>query len=361
MNRSIQSLVRRYQDRQLNSEEISQLEELLLADAEAREIFRHETNLIAAVEDIACDHAPQLDQPVHAISTGPPDTSGPSSSRWTMAAISSAAVAAVLLLVVTFRSSPDTGQTNIIATIVGVNGPLQWTGDGGKVRSDLSVGMKLTGGTIDGISPESWFALQFIDGSKIVTSGTSMLAFSDLGQKVLHLKSGRMSANVTPQPDGAPMLIHTRSAILEIVGTSFDIDTDLASTALNVSEGKVRVTRRSDGKLVEVPEQHHVIAAADQDLSIVQIPKVSRYWRSRLEDGPRRTYGRWLPGTSNQKPMLHSIPYQTEEDKTIYTVSFSTTVPDAAPVMAGKRSIIKVKGRLDRPADLYVGMTMKTA
>ena len=102
-------------------------------------------------------------------------------------------------------------------------------------------------------------------------------------------------------------------------------------------------------------------AAADQDLSIVQIPKVSRYWRSRLEDGPRRTHGRWLPGTSNQKPMLDCIPCQTEEDKTIYTVSFSTTVPDAAPVMAGKRSIINFKSRLDRPADLYVGMTMKTA
>lgn len=102
-------------------------------------------------------------------------------------------------------------------------------------------------------------------------------------------------------------------------------------------------------------------AAADQDLSIVQIPKVSRYWRSRLEDGPRRTYGRWLPGTSNQKPMLDCIPCQTEKDKTIYTVSFSTTVPDAAPVMAGKRSIINFKSRLDRPADLYVGMTMKTA
>ena len=93
----------------------------------------------------------------------------------------------------------------------------------------------------------------------------------------------------------------------------------------------------------------------------MQIPKVSRYWRSRLEDGPRRTHGRWLPGTSNQKPMLDCIPCQTEEDKTIYTVSFSTTVPDAAPVMAGKRSIINFKSRLDRPADLYVGMTMKTA
>ena len=84
-------------------------------------------------------------------------------------------------------------------------------------------------------------------------------------------------------------------------------------------------------------------AAADQDLSIVQIPKVSRCWRSRLEDGPRRTYGRWLPGTSNQKPLLDCIPCQTEKDKTIYTVSFSTTVPDAAPVMAGKRRVISFK------------------
>jgi hypothetical protein len=221
--------------------------------------------------------------------------------------------------------------------------------------------MKLPGGTIDGVSPDSWFSLQFDDGSVVVTSGNSMLAFSDVGQKVLHLKSGRLSADVRPQPNGSPMLIHTRSATLEIVGTSFDIDADLAATALNVTEGKVRVKRRSDGKLVDVPAQHQVIAAADQELKVSQIPKVAHRWQSRLQNGPRRTYGRWLPGTSDQEPMLRCIPHLTEKNKTIYTASFAVTVPDAAPVMTNTGTMINVKGHLDRATDLYVGMTLKTA
>ena len=362
MSRSIESLVRRYQDQQLNNEEIRQLDALLRTDADAREIFMQETNLIAAIEDIACeqDQSPCADHAVHPLSTQPSDASSRLSSPWIMATGWLLAVVAASLLVATFVSDTANTQTDTIATIMGVNGPLQWTGNGGQVRSDLSVGMQLPGGTIDGVSPESWFSLQFDDGSVVVTSGNSMLAFSDLGQKVLHLKAGRLSADVTPQPDGFPMLIHTRSAILEIVGTSFDIDTDLAATALNVTEGKVRVIRRSDGKFVDVPAQHQVIAAADQDLSIAQIPKVAHHWRSRLQDGPRRTHGRWLPGTSDQDPMLVCLPHVTEKNKTIYTASFRVTVPDAAPVITNKRTIINVKGRLDRATNLYVGITLKT-
>ncbi|MDA9934723.1 FecR family protein [Rubripirellula sp.] len=363
MSRSIQTLVRQYQDQQLTNEELKQLDELLRTDANAREIFIHETNLIAAIEDIACEQDQDLDvtHRVHPVSTDPSNASAGLSNRWIMATGWLVAVVAALLLITNFASPLPDAQTNTIATIIGVNGPLQWTGNDGQVRSDLSVGMQLPGGTIDGVSPESWFSLEFDDGSVVVTSGNSMLAFSDLGQKVLHLKAGRLSADVTPQPNGSPMLIHTRSAILEIVGTSFDIDTDLAATALNVTEGKVRVKRRSDGQLVDVPAQHQVIAAADHDLRVSQIPKVAHRWQSRLQNGLRRTYGRWLPGTSDQEPMLRCIPHLTEKNKTIYTASFAVTVPDAAPVMTNTGTMINVKGHLDRVTDLYVGMTLKTA
>ena len=363
MSRSIQSLVRRYQDQQLNDEEVRKLDDLLRTDPDAREIFRQETNLIATIEDIACEQG--LDPLVDTATAPPADQihgslSGPF-SRWMMATSWLVAVISASLLIATFASPSASTQTETIATIIGVNGPLQWTGNGGQVRSDLTVGMPLSGGTIDGVSPESWFALEFDDGSVVVTSGNSMLAFSDLGQKVLLLKAGKLSADVTPQPDGFPMLIHTRSAILEIVGTSFDIDTDLAATALNVTEGKVRVKRRSDGQLVDVPAQHQVIAAADQDLNVTQIPQVAHHWQSQLQDGPRRTYGRWLPATSDSGPMLHCIPHLTETNQTIYTSSFAVTVADAAPVMTNAQTMIEVEGHLDRATDLYVGMTLKTA
>ena len=359
MNQSIQSLVRSYQDQQLNSEELRKLDELLRTDAHARETFIREANLIAGIEGLADEQ--NLGTTIDNLRMQKSDISINLANRWTMATGWLVAAIAASLLLAFFALPSGRNQGRTIATVIGVDGPLQWTGSGGQVRSDLSVGMKLPGGTIDGVSPDSWFSLQFDDGSVVVTSGNSMLAFSDLGQKVLHLKAGRLSADVRPQPDGSPMLIHTRSAILEIVGTSFDIDADLAATALNVTEGKVRVKRRSDGKLVEVPAQHQVIAAADKELSVSQIPKISHQWQSRLQDGPRRVHGRWLPRTANQDPMLGCLPIVTEKNKTIYSASFRVTVPDAAPVMTNRRTIINVNGRLDRATNLYVGMTLKTS
>ena len=362
MNRSIQSLARAYQDRTLSEEDVRELSGILSSDVEAREVFLCEANLIAALEDVARDEA--VDVPSVGrlpLATQKQDGAAHSSRvKLTMAAGWLVAAVTALLMIVSFLSASSV-EDETIATIVGVSGPLQWTGGGGQVRSDLSNGMQLPGGTIDGLSPESWFALEFIDGSTVITSGNSMLAYSDVGQKVLHLKSGNLSADITPQPPGLPMLIHTRSAVLEVIGTSFEVDADLASTALNVTEGKVRVQRLSDGQRVEVPAQHQVVAAADQDLSVKQVPQVVHTWRSRFENGARRTYGRWLPSTVDTPSLLHCIPHITEDGRTIYTSSAQVTTADAAPVMTNDRTLVQVYGRLHRQADLFVGISLRTA
>ncbi len=118
-----------------------------------------------------------------------------------------------------------------------------------------------------------------------------MLTFMDDGQKRLRLREGRMSADVTPQPDGKPMVIQTRSATLTVLGTSFDVEADLPSTAFSVREGTVRVTRASDGKEIDVPANHRVVAAADRDLERRQITGIVHNWKSRIDQGPDETYG----------------------------------------------------------------------
>lgn len=364
MSRSFKALVRGYQDQTLTEEEVRDLDQRLKTDPDARHLFLRESNLIAGLEEIASDEVVDSDSfPVSESESNSPG--GDRSRRRSPTRITTAAgwwvaaVAAALLLATHFSTFRTTVPS--IATIVGLSGPLQWTGDGGALQTNLSVGMKLPGGTIDGLSPESWFALEFNDGSNVVISGNSMLAYSDLGQKVLHLKSGNLFADVNPQPVNAPMLIHTRSAVLEVLGTSFEIDADLASTALNVTEGKVRVKRRSDGRRVVVPAQHQVVAAADQDLSVNEVPQVAHHWKSRLQDGPRRTYGRWLPAVEDAGPLLHCIPYTVEDGRTIFTSSFQVTTADAATVMTSEQTSLRVRGRLDEPADLFVGMSLKTA
>ena len=90
-----------------------------------------------------------------------------------------------------------------IATITGLKGSLLWTGNQGEVVLDMHVGRELTGGTIEGLAPDSWFELQFQDGSIVTISGTSMLTFADVGQKKLRLKQGAFTADVVPQPVGS--------------------------------------------------------------------------------------------------------------------------------------------------------------
>ncbi len=219
--------------------------------------------------------------------------------------------------------------------------------------------MQLPGGTIDGLSPDSWFSLKFTDGSSVVISGDSMLVFSDFGQKNLHLKSGNLSANVTPQPDGRPMLIHTRSAVMEVVGTSFEVNADVAATALNVTEGEVRVRRLSDGLEVAVPAKHQVIAAADQELTVKQSSETVFTWKSRLEAGPDRSYGKWVP--TQEGGLLFTTPYITEDKKTVFVSAQQVSSADSTPVTTTAKTDVRVKGQLGQRSLLFIGVSLKTA
>ena len=64
------------------------------------------------------------------------------------------------------------------------------------------------------------------------------------------------------------MLIHTPVAVLEVIGTQFDVEAGPESTMLYVREGKVQVRRVGDGRTVDVPANHRVVATADSDMSL---------------------------------------------------------------------------------------------
>ena len=245
--------------------------------------------------------------------------------------VSVAAAAVAVLFAGLYFGRPSAERE--IAKIAGLSGSLQWTGDGGRVLHDLSVGTRLPGGTVEGMAPGSWLRLEFNDGSAVTILGNSTLTFSDHGQKRLHLKEGNLSGKVGPQPAGKPLLIHTRSALLEVMGTQFDVEAELAATMLNVSEGKVRVKRLSDGNTVDVPAKHRVIAAADREMSPVRVPDSVSRWESQLHLGPDGTLGKWSPATASEDADLRAIPPTTPQGKTVYTVGFGVPRGDKPPVV----------------------------
>jgi len=248
-----------------------------------------------------------------------------------------------------------------IATVTGLNGSLQWTGDGGRVSYDLSVGTELPGGTIEGMTPGAWFELEFNDGSTVAISGNSTLTFSDHEQKKLYLKEGDVSGNVKPQPAGRPMLIYTRSAVLEILGTQFEVEASLAATMLHVSEGKVRVKRLSDGNTIDVPAKHRVIAAADQEMRAAPVPDAASRWKSQLHLGPEGAYGKWSPRAATQAARLGAIPYTTPQGFTIYTAAFGVSRGDTPPVTLHPGCRLRVRGHIASTHEVYFGVTVRYA
>ncbi len=248
-----------------------------------------------------------------------------------------------------------------IARITGLSGSFQWTGDGARVSHNLKRGDELSAGTIEGMLPGSWFELAFNDGSTVTIFGNSTLTLSDHGQKELHLKEGSISSNVRPQPAGRPMLVRTRSALLEVLGTQLEVEVRLSATMLNVNEGRVRVTRFSDGRTVDVPARHRVIAAADQEMRPLPVPDAVNRWRSQLHLGPRRLQGKWSPATETLPAKLEAIPYTTPSGKTIYTVGLGVSRGDMTPVNLEPESRLQVRGRVRSHHKVYVGVTVRNA
>ncbi|MGI9473758.1 MAG: FecR domain-containing protein, partial [Rubripirellula sp.] len=184
-------------------------------------------------------------------------------------------------------------------------------------------------------------------------------------QKVIHLRAGNVSANVVPQPKGRPMLVHTASAVMEVLGTQFKVETDLAATSLNVNEGTVRLKRLSDGTTLEVPANHRVIAAADREMSLMLVPRSVTHWKTQLHLGPERARGRWLPKSEDSEAKLLAVPLTmtTRQGKTItlYNTSFQVSSGDGPPVILEENSELRVRGRLTSPQRIHVGVTVRTA
>lgn len=188
-----------------------------------------------------------------------------------------------------------------------------------------------------------------------------MLTISDDGQKHLRLKEGTFSADVKPQRPGKPMLIHTRTATLEVVGTQFNVDAGRFATTLNVSEGNVRVERLSDGDKIDVPAGFRIVAAPDQEMSLVPLPDSVTNWKSQLNLGPERAYGKWAPGTNDKGAELMAGPFTIENGKTIYTAALQVSIGDNPPVVLVPNSKIRVRGHIASAHPVFFGVTVQHA
>ncbi len=273
-NSDLENLIAAWLDGRISEAESESLQQELRESAEARATFNTFAQLDAVIREVA-----ETESVGAVLQTSGSSVSIPKRSTTKHAKALLAIAAGIVIAVTATVYYQQVNKGRNIARITGLNGTLTWIGDGGQIvqgagspqketrwSNVLSEGAELPGGTIEGMAPDSWFELEFLDGSTGMISGDSILTFSDQGQKELRLKQGWFSADVRPQPEGKPMLIHTPAAVLEVIGTQFDVEAEAESTMLYVREGKVQVRRVGDGKTVDVPAGHRVVAAADSDM-----------------------------------------------------------------------------------------------
>ena len=360
-------LIQRYLLGLTTEEEVRKLEACLVNDEKLQGELLLQAELDAHLRQEVQLTVQQCEDPEPGLSR----SSSPSSTtfwKWASGLSMLAATIAILLLsglLLSETSTPlavkpgvsDANSGASIARISGLSGSLIWTGDRGEFVRDISIGTKLAGGTIEGLAPDSWFELQFNDGSTVMISGTSTMTFADLGQKKLRLRDGRLSANVVPQKSEKPMLISTPSAVLEVLGTQFDIEASQASTSLNVNEGKVRLRRLSDGREVDVPARHLVIADDESDLTPERVQASVNHWKSQLNQQPGG-YGKWLPATSGRPAVQKAIALVPFENQNVvlYLLSIPVMNANKSPVTVLSDSRFVVRGRMNQRARVYFGI-----
>jgi hypothetical protein len=106
--------------------------------------------------------------------------------------------------------------------------------------------------------------LKFRDATRVDLGASSTLREATIGPggKRLRLDAGLLTADVTKQNSGAPLVVTTPQAEIVVLGTRFSVACTPESTRVEVREGRVRVARLSDGASAEVAAECVAVVGA---------------------------------------------------------------------------------------------------
>lgn len=309
-------LIMRYLDRAASTDEVAVLAEQLRSDAELRLLLRDIAEQAVSMADFALEQRHLT--PRHSIVI--PAGAGPARQRtWWLAA-------ACVLLVVGTLSLRLLGPEPGIARIGQVGGAVSFAVSGEAPRAILDAGEEINAGTLRCEGAASSVELLFDDGTSVTLVGDSELLLPAGKQKVLTLNEGSLTATVRPQQPGRPMVIHTPSADVEVLGTQFSLTAERASTRLLVESGSVQLRRRADGSMVKVPQGQEAVAGLGTAQAMQpQLPELQNAYRQTFEQPPaagEHWHGQWESPSGNSPGRMHAV-----ED-------VSWRKPDGTPVVA---------------------------
>ncbi len=373
---STYELLLRYLNNDLSSDERTCVEDLLRDDVAARDVLRDLAQQAVVIADVERVSRGTGIERTAEVTSG---IRGRSAARQILLV----AVAAIAFLAVTVSLLRRGGEPEIV-TIRALNGPVEWIGSGGRVTEELAVGKALPGGTIELMSADSWIVFEFHDESTVTLSGQTTATISEQQQKELHLRYGSLSASVRRQPTDRPMLVHTPSADLEVLGTQFNVVALPEATQLAVNEGRVRLKRLSDGKEVDVPARHEVTASISDvnGLSLSERGTAVSVWKSDLKADV--VHGKWVPelralamqlkkavadgqmNASDAHSAYKDAATLDDDAGSIWAkpasfgllIMLSVSRSSSAPVILTTKAKIRIQGRLYSPEGIEFGITV---
>ncbi len=139
--------------------------------------------------------------------------------------------------------------------------------------------------------------LEYPDRTRIEIGGDTVVRRladeKDRTRKSVLLEQGALTADVTKQPEGKPMILRTAQAEATVLGTRFLLAAEREATRLSVEEGAVSFMRQADRQAVTVRSGFTSVAAPGRSLDPVPVPGGARYLAIDLASGVADGDGDW--------------------------------------------------------------------
>lgn len=153
-----------------------------------------------------------------------------------------------------------------VATVEKIEGDVVLLKGRGRVR----VGQVLVEGEgIETGARDSFATLRLPDGTRLDLDPGALLARVTPGPaRTIHVERGRVTARAVKQPAGESILLLSAEAEARVLGTRLSFD----GARLDVTDGRVRLTRRADGAWVDVAAGQTATAAPGRLLAARPLP-----------------------------------------------------------------------------------------
>jgi len=273
-------LLQAYLDCRLGEAETAALEARLLAEPALADALV----TLAREEAVLTEWAKGVRALEHATGTAAGDfaTAGRRVRRWLVIG-SAVAAAAAVAAVATFLGGPalDRAGPAALAVLEEVHGEVYVIGAAGRVPAQS--GQELFAGHELGTSGEESFAtVKYGDDTRLELGGDTRVSFEGTAERRVVLEEGVLTGD-RPAP-AAPMVLTTPHAEALVRGTHFYFTAAPDSTLVEMEDGRARLTRKSDGKAIDLPTGSLVVAR-NQPLKPRPLAARVTKFRAILEEG----------------------------------------------------------------------------